>query len=160
MATIKETIDEIKQYPKKEIKNAINAAVNGVEVTITAANIIAMNGTPVNVIAAPGAGYAIQYLSSSLVYDYDTATFGGGGDVTLEYTGGAAVSTTVAAANSFGAAGDKVYTMEALNAAGGYTMPVNTGLDITNATGAFTNPGTAAGVGRLTITYRLIATGL
>ena len=137
-----------------------NVTEQTIEVDITAANILAMNGAPVEVVAAAGAGTALEFVSAVLVYDYDTATFGGGGDVTIDYSGGASVSTTIAAANAFGAAGDKVFSMARLNAAGGYTMPVNTGLDITNATGAFTDPGTAAGVGRLQITYKVHITGL
>jgi hypothetical protein len=139
-----------------------NIATGPISITvdITSANILAMNGTPVEVLATQGADTAIEFISGVLIYDYDTAQYGGGGDVTLEYSGGAAVSTTIAAANSFGATGDKVFSFMRLNAAGGYTMPVNTGLDITNATGAFTQPGSAAGVGRLHLTYRVHTLGL
>lgn len=136
-------------------------ALKTVEVTITNANIIAMNGAPVDVVAAPGAGKSLEFISAVLIYDYDTAAYTGGGDVTINYgSGGAAISSTITAANSFAAAGDKVFQMSRLNAAGGYTMPVNTSLAITNATGAFVDPGTAAGVGRLQITYRVHTTGL
>lgn len=130
------------------------------EVTITKANILAMSATPVVVVAALGVAYALQFLDACLIFDYATAQYGGGGDVTINYDGGAAVSVAVVKTNAFGAAGDKVWWFPALNAAGGYTMPVNTGLAITNATGAFTDPGTAAGVGRLKIHYRVIETGL
>ena len=92
MATIKSKIDKIVQYPKSEIKNAISAVANGVEINLTAANIVAMNTTPVEVVPAPGAGYVLEFISAALIYDYDTATYTGGGDVTLEYSGGAAVS--------------------------------------------------------------------
>jgi len=136
-----------------------NVVEKYLEVEISSADILAMNGTPVEVVPAE-AGTAIEFVSAVLIYDYDTAAYGGGGVVTLEYQGGAAVTTTVFAANSFGAAGDKVFSMAALNAAGGYTMPVNTPLDITNATGAFTDGGTSAGVGRLHVTYRVHTTGL
>jgi hypothetical protein len=138
----------------------VDSRIQVVEYNITEANIVGMNGTPVTVLAAQGAGTAIEFISAVLIYDYDTAAYTGGGDVTLEYTGGATLSTTVAAANSFAAAGDKVFSMAALDAAGGYTMPVNTGIDITNATGAFVDPGTAAGVGRIRIAYRVHTTGL
>ena len=139
---------------------AQDARILTAEYSITEANIVGMNGTPVTVLAAQGAGTAIQFIDAVLIYDYDTAAYTGGGDVTLEYSGGATVSTTIAAANSFGASGDKVFSFAALNAAGGYTMPVNTGIDITNATAAFADPGTAAGVGRLKISYRVITTDL
>ena len=140
----------------KEIDNTIYTK----EVAISAANIVAMYTTPVEVVAAPGAGKALHFVDAVLVYDYDTAAYTGGGVVTLEYSGGAAVSTDIAAANSFAAAGDKVFSLAALNASGGYTMPVNTAIDITNATGVFVAPTGAAGVGRLKVTYRVVTTEL
>lgn len=130
------------------------------EVAITKANILAMNATPVVVVAAPGAAYSLQFLGGVLIFDYSTAQYGGGGDITIDYSGGASVSTTIVKTNGFGATGDKVFSLAPLNAAGGYTMPVNTALVITNATGAFTDPGTAAGVGRLKLSYRVITHGL
>lgn len=131
------------------------------EVLITKANILAMYAAPVEVVATPGTGKVLEFVSATLIYDRNTATYGGGGDVTINYSSaGAAVSNTVVKTDCFGAAGDKVFYMGALNLAGGYTMPVNTGLSITNATGAFTDPGTAAGVARLKITYRVHTTDL
>ena len=130
------------------------------EVALTEANIIAMYTTPVEVVAAQGAGTVIELVSATSIYDYDTAAYTGGGTVTLEYASGATLTTTVSAANSFGAAGDKVYRMVHLNAAGGYSMLVNTGIDITNATGVFVDPGTAAGVARIKVAYRVHLTGL
>lgn len=137
----------------------LDATVFVAEVALTEANIIAMNGTPVEVVAAV-AGSVLEFVSATLIYDYDTAAYTGGGSVTIGYSGGSTLSTTVTSANSFAAAGDKVYKMGALNAAGGYSMLVNTGLVITNATAAFADPGTAAGVGRLKVTYRVHPTGL
>jgi len=138
----------------------IDATIYTAEVAISAANIVAMYTTAVEVIAAPGAGKALHFVDAVLIYDYDTAAYTGGGVITLEYSGGAAVTTDIAAANGFGAAGDKVFSLAALNASGGYTMPVNTGIDITNATGVFVAPTGAAGVGRLKVTYRVVTTGL
>ena len=130
------------------------------EVALTKANLLAMNATPVTVIAAPGSGKVIEFISAVVIYDFDTAAYGGGGDVTFKYNGAATVSNTVSAANSFGAAGDKITMCEALDTANGIAMSVNTALVITNATGAFTDPGTAAGVGRIKIAYRIHSTGL
>jgi hypothetical protein len=130
-----------------------------IEDEITKASILAMHGAPLEVVGGV-AGASIEFISAVLIYDYDTAAYGGGGNITIGYDGGVAVSTTVVKTNAFGASGDKVFSMAALNAAGGYTMPVNTGLVITNASGAFTDPGTAAGVGRLHITYKIHNTGL
>lgn len=131
-----------------------------IEVAISRANILAMNGAPVEVVATPGAGRSLEFISAVLVYDRDTATYGAGGDVTIEYNGGDTVSTTIGAADSFGSATDEIFSFMRLNASGGYTMPENTALDITNAAAAFTDPGTAVGVARLQITYKVHSTGL
>lgn len=144
----------------KEKFEEIDATILTAEVDISSADIIAMFTTPVEVVASPGAGKALQFVDAVLIYDYDTATYTGGGVVTLEYAGGATVSTDIGASDAFGASGDKVFSMASLNASGGYTMPVNTGIDITNATGVFVDPGTAVGVGRLKVTYRVITTEL
>ena len=149
------------QVAATALGNAVNTGqVLTTEVAITKANILAMNATPVELVAAPGAGYVLELISAMLIYHRDTATYGGGGDVTINYSGGAAITTTIVAANSFGAAGDKIFSFNKLNAAGGYTMPVNTAIVITNATAAFTDPGNAAGVGRLHISYRIHTTNL
>ena len=130
-----------------------------IEKLITRANILSMNGSE-RILVDTLSGESLDFVSAVLIYDYDTATYGGGGDITIRYEGGAAVSTTISAADSFGASGDKVFTFNKLNAAGGYTIPVNTSLVITNASGAFTDPGTAAGVARLHFTYRIHYTEL
>lgn len=130
------------------------------EVALTKANILAMYTTPVEVLAAPGAGYALEFVSSVVIFDYDTAAYGGGGDVTFKYDSAATVSSTISAANSFGASADKVTLCNALDTANGIALSANTAIQITNATGVFTDPGTAAGVARLKIAYRVHATGL
>lgn len=129
------------------------------EVLITKANILAMNATPVVVVAALGTAFAIEFLDAVLVFDFLTAQYGGGGDVTIQQSG-VDVSVPVVKTNAFGAAGDKVWSFPAATFANGRTIPVNAGLSITNATGAFTDPGTAAGTGRLKIHYRVIQTDL
>lgn len=141
--------------------SASNVEQKTIEVTVSRADILAMNGAAVDVVAAPGAGKSLMFHSAVLVTDFDTAAYTGGGDVSIQETfGGSLVSTTVTAANSFGNAGDTIFSMAALNAAGGYSLPVNTSLAISNATGAFTDPGTAVGVARLQITYSVHTTGL
>jgi hypothetical protein len=127
------------------------------EVSLSAANLIAMYTTPVELVAAPASGYALDFVSAVLIYDSTATAFTSGGAITINYgSGGAAVSTTLAATFLTGA-GDKVWNLQKLNAAGGYTMPVGTSLVITNATGVFA---TGTGVCRMQITYRVITTGL
>lgn len=154
------------QIQNQEIKAALSAILADAtvselttEVVVTAAKITTLYTAPLEVVEGVS-GKVIEFVSAVLIYDYQTATYVSGGSVTIQYTSGATISTTITSSNSFGATGDKVFSLAALNAAGGYTMPVNTGLCITNATGVFVNPGTAAGVGRLIVTYKLHTTGL
>lgn len=136
------------------------AVIQYAEVALTKANILAMYTTPVEVLAAPGVGKVLEFVSAVIVYDYATATYGGGGDVSFKYASAATVSQVISAANSFGAATDKITQCVALDTANGIALSENTALQITNATGVFTDPGTAAGVGRLKISYRIHTTGL
>lgn len=126
------------------------------DVNLTAANLQAMQATPIVVVPAEGTGYAFDFVSAVLVYDSTATAYANGGAITINYAGGAAVSTTLAA-TFLTAANNKVWNLQKLNAANGYTMPVNTGLAITNAAAPFI---TGTGVCRLKITYRRILTEL
>ena len=128
-----------------------------VEVALTAANLQAMYATPVTVVAAPGAGYALAFKSAVLIYDSTATAYTGGGVITINYGSGGAAQSSNLAATFLTGAGDKVFNLEKLNAASGLTMPVNTALVITNASGAFA---TGTGVCRLQITYTVHETGL
>lgn len=136
--------------------NVADSYLRVTQVNLSSADILAMNGAPVELVATPGAGFALQFVSAVVNYTHDTDAYGGGGDVTINDSTGA-VSSTISAANSFGAAGDKLYMCQALDTAGGVALTENSGLTITNATGAFTQPGTAAGTAVVTITYRVVA---
>jgi hypothetical protein len=135
------------------------------EATISAADIVDTgvgkfghaNGYPI--VAALGTEYAIEFISGVVIYDYATAAYTGGGNVTFNYgSGGSAVSGAVTAANSIGAGGDKVCLLLAA-APTNNSMPVNTGINLVAAS-AFTQPGTAAGVVRVKCLYRAHTTGL
>lgn len=135
------------------------------EVEISAADIVATGAGKLGhaqgypLIAAPGAGKVIELISAVLIYDYATAAYGGGGNVTLNWAGGgAAITGLVSAANSLGASVDKVVQFLALAAAGNAMSP-NTAINLVAAS-AFTQPGTAAGVVRVKLAYRVISAGL
>ena len=109
----------------------------------------------------------MEFCGAVLVSEFAGAAYGGGGAVHLLngsspfHSGGRVVSNNVAEANAFGGAGDKIYSLNPLNADGGVSQGVNSGLYIGNLAGAFTAVGdTAIGVGRLKICYRRWASGL
>lgn len=109
------------------------------------------------IVSAPGAGKVIELVSAVLVYDYSTAAYGGGGNVTVNWGGGgAALTGVVSAANSFAAAGDKLVVLYPLTTVG-VALVANTALHLVAAS-AFTQPGTAAGVIRVRTSYRVHTT--
>lgn len=110
-------------------------------------------------IAAPGAGKAVEVISAVVILDYATAAYGGGGNVTVNYGGGgSALTGAVSAANSLGASGDKIALVLA-TAPTNNQLSANTGVNLVAAS-AFTQPGTAAGVVRVKVAYRIHTTGL
>lgn len=126
---------------------------------LSKADILAMFGAPVEILPAGGASTAIELLSVQIACDFAVAAYTGGGDVGLVYTSDTTVvSSVVTAGNSFGAAADKLVVLQ--KAVGTVVPLVNKGISITNASGAFTDPGTAAGVAHIKIAYRIHATGL
>ena len=130
--------------------NSLTAVVN-----ISSAEILALAASPKVVVAAPGAGYALHFMSAILICDSTATAYANGSAIVIAYSGGATQSSDIAA--TMFTAGDKVFNFERLNAASGLTHPVNTAL-VLKATGAEFITGT--GVARLHITYSVITTGL
>jgi hypothetical protein len=125
-------------------------------VPLTAANILGMYAAPVAVLPAPGAGKCILVDALALEFVPGNIAFMGGGAVSVNYAGGAAVHTGALPAATINAAanGPKTLTQLAMQTgANGLAAPANTGLTIGNATGAF-----AAGNGTafLVIYYSIV----
>jgi len=99
----------------------------------------------------------LQFVNAVLVYDYDTAAYtGGAGDDLTVYINSVAVSGAIATADLITKAGDTVISLSALT--NDYILGVNSNINL--ASTAVTNPGTAAGVIRAKVTFRVITTGL
>lgn len=124
--------------------------------TLTAANIIAMNGTPITILAAPGTGKAL--IPALIMFEMTTTStaFTGGGAVEFYYHGTTTnvVTGTIPASVVTAAAGTSYTLLGPAAATNGTTVLANTGIDITNATAAF-----AAGTGtaKIEILYNLIS---
>lgn len=87
-----------------------------------------------------------------IAYKFSVAAYGGGGNVTLNNSGGGSARTgLVSAANSIGAAADKLVSFVPL-AAAAFSETAGLGLNLV-AAAAFTQPGTAAGVIRYILEY-------
>lgn len=115
-------------------------------VSLTAANLLAMNGTPVSILAAPGAGKAL--VVDNILFEMTTTStaFANGGTVNFPYHGGSTNchSGTIPAAVVTAGAGTSNTQLGPATGANGTTIPANTGIDITNGTAPFiTGTGTA-----------------
>jgi hypothetical protein len=124
-----------------------------VQVALSSANILAMNGAPVTLIPAPGAGKII-IVEDILLKMVTTATqYANGGAVEFRYTNGsgAKVSADIAATVITATAGPS-YT-KVLGIEASLTPVANAPIVITNATAAFT---TGTGTGVLTIKFRVV----
>lgn len=133
------------------------------EVSISSANITATTAGALGhadgvVLVAGQAGKVIELISATLIYDYAGAGYSTGGNITVNQTGGAAVTGVVSNSNSLGATADKIVVFAPLAAtATPYTKDL--GLNLVAAT-AFTNGGSAAGVVRVKVAYRVHTHGL
>ena len=122
------------------------------EVELTAANIIAMYTTPVEVVPAV-AGKALEFVDAVCILDYGTTQFTGGGNVTFaEETSGTTLSGTLSS-TPVKAAADSITKVLGVAA----TLTEGKGIFITNATAAFAD---GDSVMRVKVAYRTHTTGL
>ncbi|MHA1961904.1 MAG: hypothetical protein ACW99U_16980 [Candidatus Thorarchaeota archaeon] len=125
--------------------------IRTIEIELTAAEIIAMYTTPKTLIAAPGAGKVIEFISAVGFLDHGGTDFADGGAVVIQtITGNTALSDSVAAATLINVSADAYVIFQALSAE--VATNLNDGLELTNATQVFS---TGNGVLRLKVTYRI-----
>jgi hypothetical protein len=141
----------------------LDTAIKTAEVAISSAEIVGTasgdlgHADGVEIVAAPGAGFALQFIDAVIIYDYDTAAYtDGAGDDLGFFINSVAVSPSIATADLITKAGDTVISTSAL--ATDYVLGVNSNINL--ACTAVTDPGTAAGVIRVKVRYRTITTGL
>lgn len=118
----------------------------------SAGDIGATAGAPL--VAAPGAGYILEFISATLSYTFDTAAYTGGGDDVVIRQGTTAVSAAIAKADLLGDSASDIAYVNAL-AAADIKLTANSTLNLFAGT-AFTQPGTAAGTLKVHIAYRVL----
>lgn len=145
------------KYTVDESVSSINASINGdstyTEATynLTNAQIRTLGSVPVDIIAAPGAGYAIEVISAFVDYTYSTDAFTGNLTADLIYKTTANEIST--ATNAFSGAASKITKF--VTSAG--VLMGNEGVSIKMDTGDPTVGGTEAGTAVVNITYRIAA---
>jgi len=125
-------------------------------VPLTAAQLIAMEATPVSILPAPAANMIL--IADEIVFEMiATATaFTGGGAVSLVYHGGSVAVHTgsiPASVVTTGTPGTTATLLGPDTGANGITVPAGTGVDITNATAPFAS---GSGTAVVFIRYRNI----
>lgn len=122
-----------------------------VDVTLTSAQILALNGTPITVVAAPGSGKAIVVESVYAYNDYVSAAYSAGTDtLDLKYTDGSG-ATLVSLTNAFlEAAAD---ARAAVHASTQYAVTQNAAVVAYVGTG---NPTSGSGTIRLRVFYKVV----
>lgn len=128
-------------------------------VEISSAEILALFTTPKTLVAAPGAGNLLEFISLLLAYDYGTVvyTIGTATDLQVKYTdaSGAAVSTTQAVTGMIDQATDQLRAIDKVGTT--VTPVVNAALVLTLAVA---NPTLGDGTIHAKVAYRTHATGL
>jgi|SRR5581483_7948978 len=125
-------------------------------IPISAAQLIALNSTPVTIIPAPGAGFAIALESLILEMTRTSTQFTGGGAVGPVYAGATGTFLTanqMAAADVTGTAGTTTRLLSAGSPAGGVSLTANAAVQLFAATANF-----AAGTGTMKVfaTYSIV----
>ena len=103
-------------------------------------------------VAAPGEGKCLEFVSAVLSYTFNTAAYTGGGDDLVVRQGTTSVSAAIASADLIGDSANDYAYVGALSAAD-IKLTANSNLNLKST--AWTNPGTAAGTLRYAVSYRV-----
>jgi len=108
------------------------------EVTVSSAELLALNATPKTLVSAPGAGKVLQFVGAVGFLDYNSTTYASNGNLRIHYTNGSgtAVSDEVAGSALLHQT-DDCYTEFAKNTAE-TELTVNAALVLAEATGEAT----------------------
>lgn len=144
-------IRKLKQGNMKVGASAVGDHLQHAYFELSAAEVMAMNGAAVAVLDAPGANKVIVVKDVVLMHNAGSAAFASGGNITLNYAGGAAVTGNVANTLLNTSAVDRVAVAALAGVEAALSAVANKGITITNATGAFTT-GNGSLRGRISFT--------
>lgn len=139
------------------IKIASNVTQYTTTVNLTATQIVGTDPEKighvggVTLVAAPGAGKALELVSAVLVYTFDTAAYtGGDDDLTIQDNSGTPFTGAITTASLLGAGFDSIVKVNFL-AAAGVSLSENTKLALIGT--PYTNGGAANGILDVIVTY-------
>lgn len=132
------------------------------EVSITNAEMLALRATPKTLVAAPGAGKMIEFLSAELLFDYTGAYTETADNMAIKYENGAGatVSETIEATGFVDATADTVIKVApAVSAALAKTAVENKAIVLHNTGDGEYGGGNASNAVRVKVAYRVHTTG-
>lgn len=132
------------------------------EVSITNAQMLALRATPKELVAAPGAGKVLEFVSAVLLFDYTGAYTETADNMAVKYNdgSGAAVSETIEATGFVDATADTMTTARAkLDAIVAKSGSENKALVLHNTGDGEYGGGNASNAIRVKVAYRVHTTG-
>jgi hypothetical protein len=141
-----------------------DTSVQVARVQLTAAQILDLADTPVELVAAPGAGKYLEFLGAVLLLDHAGTGFAENADnleVHYENEAGAAASAVIEMTGFIDQTADSLIEARPLATAlvRAKTAVENKALVLTNINDDFTDAGTTTSVLRVATRYRVLATG-
>jgi hypothetical protein len=120
-----------------------NSAISTVTVPITNAQVLAMFTTPIQLVAAPGAGNMINVIDMTVENVFLTAAFAAGGAIQASYGAGVTTPATATIATTFltAPAANQVIKVAGALASALSSAVLNTAVNLTCATANFTTGG-------------------
>ena len=126
------------------------------EIALSFLEVRALNTTEQEIVAAPGTGYTLEFISALLILDYATAAYANNGVLGIYETdaAGQVQSDTVDLASFLAQVADTMIVLQALSA--DTTMLANKALVIASDGDSITGEGLV----RVKVAYRIHSTGL
>lgn len=132
------------------------------EVSLTNAEMLALRATPKTLVAAPGAGKVLEFLSACLLFDYTGAYTESADNMAVKFENGSgvAVSDTIEATGFVDATADTLtFARKAVDGITAKTGCENKALVLHNTGDGEYGGGNAANVVRVKVAYRVHTTG-
>lgn len=158
-------IDALAVTTAKLAANAVTSAkldvstIQYAEVALTNAQVLALRATPIALVAAPGAGKVIEFVSAEFIFDYTAAYTEDADNLAVKYTdgSGAKASADLETTGFLDATSDQLRNLIAI---GGVVQVANAALVLHNLGGEEFGGGNAANALRVKVAYRVHTTGL
>lgn len=150
--------EDYADFKELELGELPHQALRYAEVTVSQAELLALNGTPKELVPAPGAGKVHEFVSALMILDYETTAYATNGDLTVANETGTALSNTILLANLLAATADKIVQVGALDTAdAGVVLIEDEAIMLNCATG---NPTAGDSPLRVKVVYRTHETNL